>query len=190
MPLCLRGGAKTSGPYGTLGHVTTAIFALLGVVIGGLLNAVVTAALDAVREGRRAMVAARLVADDLTYIRAAVQAELEDGTYRRLTGEEPPLTFSWDELRDVLASHLTFAEWAAVSVAARVALRIVSMAPMNPKPGEPISASERARLEAVLPRISDGITVLQPLVHGTRAPTLWRALRGMLPSRRALEPAE
>ena len=157
--------------------VLTATFGLLGVIVGGVLNGVVTAGLERVQSARRAQVAARLVQDDLTYIKAVMEVEIEEGVWKRLTGNAPPLPFaSWADGRDVLAGHLTFKEWAVASVAARQALRVVEVAPTNPKPGLPINANEQANLESMIPDIASGIDVLLPLSHGKRVPTVWRAI--------------
>jgi hypothetical protein len=103
--------------------------------------------------------------------------EINEGVWKRLTGEEPPLPFaSWIEGRDVLAAHLGYAEWNVASVAARQALRVVEMSPRNPKPGQPITPNERANLETMVPDLAAGMEILQPLSHGTRVPPLWRAM--------------
>lgn len=154
-----------------------ALFGLLGVVVGGVLTGVVTAGLDRVRDSRRALVAARLVQDDLSYIQAVLKVEIEEGVWKRLTGDEPPLPFdAWNEGRDLLAAHLTFLEWTVASVAARQASRVVQVAPTNPKAGHAITPGERANMETMLPDLQDGIDVLQPLSHGDRVPSLWRAM--------------
>jgi hypothetical protein len=155
----------------------TALIGLLGVIVGGVLNGVVTAALDRVQSARRAQVVARLVQDDLTYMTAVMEAEMAEGVWKRLTPEAPSVPFdSWREGRDVLAAHLTFAEWAVASVAARQALLVVQRAPLNPKSGKPITSGEKAVMATMVPDLSQGIDVLQPLSHGQRVPTFWRAL--------------
>lgn len=124
--------------------------------------------------------AARLVQDDLTYIHAVLSVEIDEGVWKRLTGNEPPLPFdSWAEGRGLLAAHLTFEEWAVASVAARQALRVVQVAPTNPKPvGEALTAGERANLETMVPDLAAGMNVLQPLSQGDHVPTFMRAMRG------------
>jgi hypothetical protein len=157
--------------------VIPAIFGLVGVIVGGLVSGVVSAGLDRVRDARRALVSARLVQDDLSYLHAVLDAEIEEGVWRRLTADEPPLAFdAWTDGRDLLAAHLSFAEWNVASIAARQALRVVQVAPMNPKPGQAITANERANLASMLADIWAGTEVLQPLSHGRRVPSLWQAI--------------
>lgn len=157
--------------------MTSALFGLLGVVVGGVLTGVVSAGLDRVRDARRALVAARLVQDDLSYIQAVLKVEIAEGVWKRLTPNEPALPFdAWSDGRDLLAAHLTFLEWTVASVAARQALRVVQVAPTNPKAGHAITPGERANLETMLPDFQSGIDVLQPLSHGDRIPSLWRAI--------------
>lgn len=149
----------------------TATFGLLGVIVGGVLNGVVTAALDRVQNARRAQVVARLVQDDLTYMKAVLEAEINEGVWKRITPDAPPVPFdSWRDGRDVLAGHLSFEEWAVASIAARQALFIVHRAPTNPKSGQSINPREKANLETMVPDLSRGIDVLQPLSHGGACP--------------------
>jgi len=50
-----------------------------------VLNGVVIAALDRVQSARRAKVVARLVQDDLSYMKAVLEAEMAEGVWKRLT---------------------------------------------------------------------------------------------------------
>jgi hypothetical protein len=160
-----------------------AIFGLLGVLVGALANGIVSGALDRVREGRRAVVAARLVQDDLNYLHAVLSSEVGEGIWNRLTPGQSPLTFdSWPEGRDLLAEHLTFEEWAVVTVAARQAHLMMYRVPLNPhKPGDFMSTPEQENLETMVPDLWNGAKILTPLSRGDRAPGMWRE---MLPRRR------
>jgi hypothetical protein len=42
---------------------------------------------------------------------------------------------------------------------------------LNPKSGQPITPGEKAIMETMVPDLSRGIDVLQPLSHGERVPT-------------------
>jgi hypothetical protein len=147
--------------------VIAAIFGLLGVLIGAVANGFVSVALGRGRDARAATVAARLVQDDLTYLHAVVASEAEEGVWKRLTHGQSPLAFeSWAYGRELLAAHLSFAEWALVSVAARQAQLAIHRAPLNPhEPGTPMSASAKANLETMLPDLWNGTQILQPLAH-------------------------
>lgn len=158
--------------------VLAAVFGLLGVLVGAVATGLVSGALDRVREARRAMVAARLVQDDLTYLHATISAEIQEAAWTRLTQNSSPLPFgSWSEGRDLLASHMDFEQWNVVCIAARQAQLIVHRSPLNPHPiGTAISTGERANLETMLPDLWNGTEVLQPLTHGDNVPTFWRAM--------------
>lgn len=167
------------------------LFGLLGVIVGGVLNGFVAAGLEREREARLAMVTARLVQSDLLYIMALVTAEIRGGEWKRFTQDAPPVSFdSWKEGRDALAVGLRdYMEWARVEIAARQAMRVVVVAPTNPKPaGTTLSPAESENLLTLLPEMKEGVETLKPIAHGTRLPTLWRA---MLPPRQhASKPPE
>jgi hypothetical protein len=163
-----------------------ALVGLLGVVIGGVLNGVVTAAVERVRDARAALVVARLVQNDLTFIQSVLEVEIDRGVWMNLTAGAPTLSFdAWHEGRGLLASSLTFQEWSAVCVAAQTALRAVQMAALTNAPrGEPIDPEVLASMRTMSPRFDRAIEVLQPLSHGHRVPSLWKAMRP-----KTLEPA-
>ncbi len=163
--------------------MTTAIlagaFGLLGVIVGGLMNGVVSAGLDRVREARLAMITARLVQSDLLYVDAIVTAEIDEGEWKRLAQGAPPVPFdSWQEGREALAGGLReYQDWAVVEIAARQALRVVVVAPTNPNPpGTALSPEEIANLATLLPEMREGVKTLQPAAHGALVPTLRRAI--------------
>lgn len=154
------------------------MFGLLGVIVGGILSGVVAAGLQRVHDARRAMVTARLVQDDLIYIGAALRSEIDAGVWRRLTANAPPLPFAaWSEGRDSLAAHMSFGEWTVISIAARQAIHAVEAPGSNPDPsGTAIASSAKQTIETLLPDITNGVNLLQPLAHGHRVPSLWRAM--------------
>jgi hypothetical protein len=104
--------------------------ALLGVIIGGFLNAVLTAKYERRREFAAAAVAARLVRDELALVRDIVAASLEDGRWGSIL--DPGLPYSrglravehreakridpaWPSSAPLLARVLTAEEWHAVA---------------------------------------------------------------------------
>ena len=155
------------------------VFGLAGVIVGGVLNGVVAAGVERVRDARQTMVTARLVQSDIVFLEANIRAEIDGGEWRRLTKDAPPLAFeAWAQGRQMLASGLDYEEWAAVEVAARQALRRLARAPMNPKPpGTPLTDAEKADLSALTPDLEAGRRTLNAATHGERVPKLWRAMR-------------
>jgi hypothetical protein len=153
-------------------------FGLLGVIVGGLLNGLVSAGLERLREARLAMVTARLVQSDLLYIEAVVTTEMGEGEWKRLAQGAPPVSFESWKGRDALAAGLNdYKEWAMVEVAARQAMRVVVVAPTNPNPpGTRLSPAESGSLATLLPEMRGGVEALNPLAHGARVPSLWRAM--------------
>jgi hypothetical protein len=154
-------------------------FGLLGVIVGGVVNGLVATGLERVREARLAMVTARLVQSDLLYIAAVVTAEIQEGKWKRLAQGAPPVSFdSWKGGRDALAGGLRdYEKWAVVEVAARQAMRVVVVAPTNPKPaGTALSSAESQNLGTLVPDMTKGVETLQPLAHGVHVPPLWRAM--------------
>ena len=125
------------------------------------------------------MLTARLVQSDLLYIAAVVTTEINEGEWTRLAHGAPPVSFdSWKEGRDALAGGLRdYKEWAVVEVAARQAMRVVVVAPTNPKPaGTALSPAEKDSLATLLPEMKERVDMLQPLAHGAHVPSLWRAI--------------
>ena len=95
-----------------------AVFGLIGVIVGGLLNAAVTAwqaRRDDVASGR---VAARLV--DLELREAAAILVLNQGANRLSQGDSPFSNAAWRKYRDVLARALSDRGWEAVATAYEV----------------------------------------------------------------------
>lgn len=94
------------------------IFALAGVVIGGLLNYVATAALERRREARALRVGARLVTEEIARDRAIIEAALEVGSWLPVGNA----ALSFEEFgghRTVLAAHLSPENWRTVCRALR-----------------------------------------------------------------------
>ena len=130
------------------------------------------------RAAQLAIVTARLAQSDLLYIAAIVTTEMNEGNWKRLAQDAPPVSLdSWKEGRDALAAGLRdYKDWAVVEVAARQAMR-VDVAPTNPNPpGTPISPGESANLGSLLPEIDEGVKTLTRVAHGARVPSLWRAI--------------
>jgi len=113
--------------------MTAAIFGLVGVIVGGVLNAVVAAVLEdrrakvaAVLEDRRAKrvrrTSARLVAEEIRSNGRTLWACNETGLW--LAMRNHPLRFgTWEAHADVLAG-LPYKDWAKVAEASRLTAEI------------------------------------------------------------------
>ena len=93
--------------------MTAAIFGLLGVVVGGLINIIGGVIAEWRRERNEMRAAARLLADELRGIRGrlTMAASADDYTLRKLDTPE------WDRHRDILARWWDRKLWATVSAA-------------------------------------------------------------------------
>src|SRR5579884_4178109 len=92
-----------------------AIVALVGVVIGGLLTAVLNYVLEARHVFRRARTGARLVQEELAQSSSYLQLVLTSDTWS-LVGN-PFHTEVWKQYREVLAEGLSPYEWLSVQFA-------------------------------------------------------------------------
>lgn len=98
--------------------VASGVFALAGVVIGGLLNYLVTTAIEE-RRGRRAMrTSARIVGEEVGTNLAIVGAALEVGDWRPV-GNAPFYFNAWQHYRQALAERLPAGRWASLREAMR-----------------------------------------------------------------------
>jgi len=91
--------------------MTEAIFGLVGVIIGGLLNGGVTWLVDRQQSKGAVKVSARLVLSELEMIEVSATSALETANYGQLTFGD---TAEWIEHRPVLASKLSDGEWSAL----------------------------------------------------------------------------
>jgi hypothetical protein len=100
--------------------MTTAIFGLVGVIIGGVLNAVVTRWLEEKRALASARAAARLVRLELMLIGGYAAASVNTNIYG---AEAESLRFdvkSWQQTSAVLAAGLNDDEWGPVMARVRL----------------------------------------------------------------------
>src|SRR5207253_1663315 len=102
--------------------VATAIFGLVGVVVGGVLNGVVAAALERRRESAVLRLAGRELFDDLTYVAGHIDVVLQDGDWIRWANgvNLGRLELAWRQRRPIFARHLTFDDYTVLSRAIRV----------------------------------------------------------------------
>jgi hypothetical protein len=95
-----------------------AVFGLIGVIVGGLLNAAVTAWQARRDDVASARVAARLVDRELR--EAVAILVLNQGANRLLQGDSPFSNAAWTKYWDVLARALSDRDWEAVAAAYEV----------------------------------------------------------------------
>jgi hypothetical protein len=122
----------TGGLDPTLG----AILPLVGVVIGALLNVVISAAANRKRRAREAKVAARLVGEDLMRFLAASGVGLGARRWEAMAtalGEEETF-LDWTEHRARLAEELSAEEWRLLRITVRRMERVAYVARNSPKP--------------------------------------------------------
>jgi hypothetical protein len=94
------------------------VFALIGVVLGGLLSTATTVFLAARARRRAERVALRLARTELALSLAAAQTHLKDGDVpNRVTVEAFFPTQAWDAHQPVLADSLSSEDWKAISTA-------------------------------------------------------------------------
>ncbi len=95
-----------------VGSLVPAIFGLVGVAVGAILTGAVEWIREARRDRRRARAAARLLRSDLFLVSRILRNAISD---RALPGFIDVTPRSWLEQRDLLASELKDDEWIIVS---------------------------------------------------------------------------
>jgi hypothetical protein len=95
--------------------VTTAIFTLAGVIIGGLLTGAIQLLLKRRDEERARLVAARLVLDELIDVASAIKGALKGKIRVREMLLDKSLDEVWKEHRVVLAGEMDDGAWRRVS---------------------------------------------------------------------------
>jgi hypothetical protein len=93
--------------------MTEAIFGLIGVVIGGLLNGGVSFLVRKRQEKDEARVASRLVQVEIEWNQRNVEGALEAGTWDRI--RTSVTTDEWEQHRTVLAAVLKDLEWSSLN---------------------------------------------------------------------------
>ena len=100
-----------AGHVPSLGIVTEAIFGLIGVVIGGLLNGGVSWLASRRDAERKARIGSRLVLSELDENQRAVSLALKAGSFGHLKSLE---TKAWKDWRETLADVLSDNDWGVV----------------------------------------------------------------------------
>jgi hypothetical protein len=101
--------------------VTTGLFALGGVVVGGFVNGAVTYSMERRREGWAARRAARLFAPCLHRLAYAADSSLREGTsWAELADVVPANLEEWPAHADVFAGTLEWEQWFDIYAAVRV----------------------------------------------------------------------
>ena len=127
--------------------VASGVFALAGVVIGGLLNFLVTTAIET-RRGRRAMrTSARIVGEEVGTNLAIVRAALEVGDWTPV-GNAPFYFNAWQHYRQALAERLPGQSWSDLRSAMRH-LQTMDRVHKMGAPHRPFTPHDVAHLEEV-----------------------------------------
>ena len=96
--------------------MTAAIFGLLGVIVGAVVNGAVSYVLGRQRERAEGRAAARLVGFELRDHASTLRAVLDRRSWEAL-GPRPPDTSEWDAHRAVLARVFDDDEWSTIAQA-------------------------------------------------------------------------
>lgn len=146
--------------------MTAAIFGLLGVIVGGVLNAVVAVVLDGQRAANSRRTSARLVAEEIQSNGRTLYACVQTGSWLAIRNH--PLRFStWETHNEVLAG-LPYDDWVTIAEAVRLTSQIdrlhghgnhTRLSPMDP-----------AHVEEAVRACELGVGVLER--HGQGQPRL------------------
>lgn len=157
--------------------MTAAVFGLIGVVVGGVLNGLVALVMDGRRDARAVMGAARLVLEEVSGFSATYSTALEQGTWSTIP-QWPLRLGQWEEYRTLIASRVSSSsEWRKLSAPFLDAREINELAATK-QPHAALNPPARKILEASLNRTNEAIPVLAPYVRGEHlwAPRLKRNL--------------
>jgi len=101
--------------------VTAAIFGLLGVVVGGVLNGAVAYVLDQRREAKVFKLVTRELFEDLTYVGGTIDRTLKDGDWIRWANSLNfgRLELAWRQRRPLVAAHLDWQHYFTLAQAIR-----------------------------------------------------------------------
>jgi hypothetical protein len=144
--------------------VTTGIFTLGGVVVGGFTSGGVNYTLGRREERRAARAAARLVLEEAIQVRYALAAILEYGRWRPV---EFIHTTQWDGYRPTLAHHLRHADWTCVVSAYEDLQRLLGWVHANDVKGD-LDDSDGASVTKIYEGMVHAIDnhLIQLSVHG------------------------
>jgi hypothetical protein len=127
--------------------VAGGVFALAGVAIGGLLNYLVTTAIEE-RRGRRAMrTSARIVGEEVGTNLSIITSALEFGDWTPV-GNAPFYFNAWQHWRQALAERLPEDQWSILGTAMRH-LQSMDRVHKLGAPDRPFSPNDVAHLQEV-----------------------------------------
>lgn len=133
-------------------EVAGGVFALAGVAVGGLLNYLVTTAIEE-RRGRRALkTSARIVGEEVGTNLAIVSAALEVGDWSPV-GSAPFNLNAWLHYRQAIAERLDGERWSELRKALRH-LQTVDRVHRLGDPARPFTPNDVAHLQEVMGQLS------------------------------------
>jgi len=157
--------------------IVVALVGLAGVIVGGILSGLVTLHIERLRDGRAALIAGRLISDDLEYLRSYVRVGNERQQVVPLETLASLSMDAWREQRGLLAGNLSYAEWDALAIAARQADRyikfVTKVSEETDGSGRELLVREQDDLKAVESDIAQGVESLRPLADASRLPRTW-----------------
>ena len=169
------------------------VAALLGVIVGGVLNAIVSAEFERRRELAAGAVGARMVRDELELVGDTVRAALREGRWGPIL--DPGLPYArglwavehrkgkraesaWVTHSGALARCLTYEEWETVSapydIVDRTSLRL-----WTDQPDRDLTDEARTYLERLVESVPAAVAALEQTARGRRKTRLqWLIARG------------
>lgn len=148
--------------------MSEAIFGLVGVVIGGLLNAVGLWVIEYRRDRRVAQVAARLLAPDLNQVRHAMKIALEGKTW---SGVDVPDN-RWREYQGALARAMKPKHWslvAGVFLALEMLKNEISVLEGHSDLNEPLGPVDLRQIRAIYDLAGESLDLLH--AYGNAPPS-------------------
>jgi hypothetical protein len=154
--------------------ILTAVFGLLGVIVGGLITGAVTyfveeqrANRDETKERQKRLTdlkrAARLIHED--FIWALISINLAIDTKHWTGPEHDPIRLqTWKDYRSVLAAETNLADWIALQRAVRAMERYQGSMTGAIRRDEAIDALELQNLEAYKEALEEGREALKPFL--------------------------
>ena len=143
--------------------VISTIGALLGVVLGGFLTAVLEGVRQRRRDDRLEQAAWRLISDELAETRGAFLRIAGDTAVRRASIPDP--VTSWDQYRELLASRMKDGQWRTVAKAVLAAHNLrgeLEQLTATEVGLGPLPALLRTELEQTAKILEDAVSLLSP----------------------------
>jgi hypothetical protein len=137
--------------------MTEAIFGLMGVVLGALLSGVISHWIEATRERKDAIVASRLVSQEISMIHGEVGSWIDS---RYVPDNLVLKQESWDAYKQILARSLPSPDWDMVAAT----YTWVHLMTTDPHPGH-IHDDRLSLFESIRTEVKGGILSLEPLVE-------------------------